>query len=92
MDKYHQTNPPTELKSAVMGRENSRKGSPASSCSSPTYLIYFEDAEVPCDIYDGQGAEEAARKRFKDASQNWACHLFQKIETNATEQPQLQPK
>ena len=33
MDKYHQTNPPTELKSAVMGRENSRKGSPASACS-----------------------------------------------------------
>ena len=25
MDRYHQTNPPTELKSAVMGRENSQK-------------------------------------------------------------------
>jgi len=32
MDKYHRTNPPTELKSAVLGRENSRKGSAASSC------------------------------------------------------------
>ena len=25
MDYYHETNPPTELKSAVMGRENSQK-------------------------------------------------------------------
>lgn len=26
MDKYHQSNPPTELKSVVLGRKNSRKG------------------------------------------------------------------
>lgn len=26
MDHYHQTNPPTELKSTVMGRGGSRKG------------------------------------------------------------------
>ncbi len=25
MDKYHETNPPTELKSSVMGREASKK-------------------------------------------------------------------
>lgn len=34
MDKYHRSNPPTELKSVVMGRENSRKKSSISSpCS-----------------------------------------------------------
>lgn len=36
MDKYHETNPPTELKSVVLGRKNSRKGvsspRPCSAC------------------------------------------------------------
>lgn len=31
MDKYHQTNPPTELKSAVLGRQHSGKKASAAS-------------------------------------------------------------
>lgn len=46
MDKYHRSNPPTELKSVVMGRENSRKKSSISSaCSGHDYSELIERLE-----------------------------------------------
>ena len=46
MDKYHQSNPPTELKSVVMGRENSRKGAGDDSPCSPNRFAIYDNPET----------------------------------------------
>ena len=48
MDKYHQTNPPTELKSVVLGRKNSRKGasSPAPCSRSSMYRAWAAFVDI----------------------------------------------
>lgn len=46
MDKYHQSNPPTELKSVVLGRKNSRKGaSPPAPCSAFLLAVHQIDED-----------------------------------------------
>lgn len=42
----------------------------------PAWLIYFEDRDVPPELYTDEGAEENARARFKVLLQSWSCHLF----------------
>jgi len=52
MDQYHETNPPTELKSAVMGREKSRKGAPSRHCQA---LPWVDAARNPlADVVGGE--------------------------------------
>lgn len=40
------------------------------------WLIYFEDREVPPEIYTGEDAEANARARYAVLLQSWSCHLF----------------
>jgi hypothetical protein len=42
------------------------------------WLIYFEDQQVPAEIYSGDDAEVNARERFGILSSSWSCHLFRK--------------
>jgi hypothetical protein len=43
------------------------------------WLIYFDDRDMPPEIFTGCGAEDAAHKRFKMVSGNWNCTLFQSV-------------
>lgn len=43
------------------------------------WLIFFEDADQPPEIFSGEGAKEAARRRFADVRQAWSCHLFRRV-------------
>ena len=40
------------------------------------WVILFEDAEVKPEVFIGEGAEQAARHRFKKCLLNWNCHLL----------------
>ncbi len=40
------------------------------------WILVYEDASVEDERFSGDGATEAARKRFDRARENWACHLF----------------
>lgn len=43
------------------------------------WLIYFEDKSVNPEVFTGEGAEAAARHRFKVLLGNWSCHLFRSV-------------
>lgn len=60
MDKYHETNPPTELKSVVLGRQNSAKNKKQKRISDQDridhlekYLSYPENTLSPPSGLDG---------------------------------------
>lgn len=40
------------------------------------WLIYFEDAYVPPEIFT---SEAVARKRYEELLERWAVHLFEKV-------------
>ena len=42
------------------------------------WLIYFEDAQRPAELFSGEGAEEAAAARYQALLPNWNCHLFRR--------------
>lgn len=44
------------------------------------WILYFEDATVPQELFSGYGAEQAARSRWENAKLNWSCHLFATVE------------
>ena len=44
------------------------------------WLIYFDDANRKPELFTGEGAEQAAHRRYDALLTNWNCHLFQKIE------------
>lgn len=43
------------------------------------WLIWYEDPDHKPEVFVGEGAEEAARRRFAQARDAWSCHLFQRI-------------
>jgi hypothetical protein len=45
------------------------------------WLIFFEDPDHGHEIFKGQGAEEAAHRRWEQARTHWTCHLFVRIVT-----------
>lgn len=47
---------------------------------SPAFLIFYEDHVVTPEVFLGDGAEQAARTRFKQARDHWSCHLFAQID------------
>lgn len=40
------------------------------------WVIMFEDVDVSPEVFIGEGAEAAARHRFKANLLNWNCHLL----------------
>lgn len=48
--------------------------------AAPAFLIFYEDHVVTPEVFTGEGAEYAARTRFKQARDHWSCHLFAKID------------
>lgn len=57
----------------------------ASNVARPSaWLILFDDAEVKPEVFTGNGAERAARERFKALSDNWNAHLFALAESNTS--------
>lgn len=40
------------------------------------WLIYFLDNEIGDEVFEGEGAEDAAKERFEQCSFNWNCVLF----------------
>lgn len=45
-----------------------------------TWILFFEDQDMRPEHFGGTGAREAAIKRYIQASTQWSCHLFQKME------------
>ncbi len=50
--------------------------------SDEAWLIFFNDAERTMETFAGEGAEAAAKSRFKEISISWNATLFQKIKNN----------
>jgi hypothetical protein len=46
------------------------------------WLIYFEDRDVPPEVF---AYEDAARARYKALLDNWNCHLFMQVSKNGKE-------
>jgi len=40
------------------------------------WVIKYDDADVSDEVFVGEGAEEAAKKRYAMALHNWNCHLL----------------
>lgn len=47
------------------------------------FIIRYDDADREDELLVGDGAEEAAMKRWEQISVNWNAHLFRKIRGNA---------
>lgn len=47
------------------------------------WMVYYEDRDVPPELFFGPGAEEGARRRYKDALNNWSCHLLVRVPTDS---------
>lgn len=47
------------------------------------WMVYFEDAAAHPrpEVFFGEGAEAAARKRYESAKDHWSCHLLSRIPT-----------
>ena len=45
--------------------------------SNVAFLILYDDADMPPEVFCGEGAETAARARFASAKGHWSCTLFQ---------------
>ena len=61
MDQYHQTTPPTELKSAVMGREKSRKRNAMKATKdSPEWMAAYSARYILEDLNNEEGMESLA--------------------------------
>lgn len=64
-----------------------RQGSPAQGCvreathPNGLWMVYFEDAARPPEVFFGEGAEENARLRYKQARDHWSCHLLSRVPT-----------
>lgn len=54
----------------------------AAQCSDPpgTWLLYFEDPDHGHEVYTGDGADDAAFRRYQAARMQWSCHLFVRVE------------
>jgi len=52
------------------------------------WLISFDDAEMPPEVFTGPGSEDAARTRFASLSDNWRVTLFRSAGQTA---PNTQP-
>lgn len=44
------------------------------------WAIFFEDADVPPEIFMGEGAEKAAKSTFKAMKDNWNCVLLREFD------------
>jgi hypothetical protein len=44
------------------------------------WLLWFFDSSVENEVFEGEGAEEAAQARFEACKQNWSCVLLQEID------------
>lgn len=47
------------------------------------WLILYDDQDVKPEIFSGEGAEAAAKYRFRQLSTNWNAHLFVLYESNS---------
>ena len=47
------------------------------------WLIYFEDDDVPFEIFTD---EKAARHRYSQCLESWACHLFVRVNEENNEE------
>lgn len=43
------------------------------------WVVWYEDAQMKPEVFFGEGAEAAARERFRVAEDNWSCHLLARI-------------
>jgi hypothetical protein len=44
------------------------------------YIIHFEDADVPIEVFCGYGSGDAARKAFEQHLSQWNCQLFRMVD------------
>lgn len=51
------------------------------------WAILFDDPEVEREVFVGNGAEEAAKKRFAQCLNNWTCYLFKEVGGLGESQP-----
>lgn len=57
---------------------------PDAPSAQSTWLIYFEDADVPIEVFT---TEAEARTRYAALRDNWACHLFASVDEAAPAYP-----
>lgn len=48
---------------------------------STLWVVWFEDKDHPPEVFFGEGAESSARLRYKQAYDNWSCHLLVRVPT-----------
>lgn len=83
MDKYHQTNPPTELKSVILGRKNSRKATSEAPSSAMLIADQVEEGKwQPTVIVDHQTFEFGPLCESEGECQ-WWCSQFKIALTRA---------
>lgn len=46
------------------------------------WLIYYDDKDMPVEVFSGCGAEDAARRRFDRQRGRWTMHLFKEVAAN----------
>ncbi len=47
------------------------------------WVIYFDDADRKPEVFGGEGAENAAKRRYEQISISWNAHLFVKVDSNS---------
>jgi hypothetical protein len=40
-------------------------------------ILWYEDPDQPQEMFSGNGAVDAAYRRFQQQRDSWSCHLFQ---------------
>jgi hypothetical protein len=54
------------------------------STGEEAFIIKYEDADEPDEVFYGHGARGAAFKRYAQRSTAWSAHLFQRIDCNTS--------
>lgn len=54
------------------------------------WLIYFHDKDVQPEVFAGEGAEDAARRRYDQVSTGYNCHLMGEVRVDPRRPDPLQ--
>lgn len=54
------------------------------------YVLHFDDADMPIEVFMGYGARDAAFRRYAQARASWECHLLAPV-TEPVPEPAPEP-
>jgi hypothetical protein len=59
--------------------DENRRPQTLPSSEEPAWLIRYEDQDIGCELFTGEGAEISARRRFEQQRGSWSISLFQEV-------------